>query len=86
MTNQTNWQEHISDLTEDDRKTMEEHVKSLPHILRQLELRVEDYGSGTPDSGTVSKFVQHIEIVRDWLGRVRKDLIEKHKLPDVPFR
>ena len=45
MTNQTqasnNWAQHISDLAEEDRKAIEEHVKTLPHILRQLELRVE---------------------------------------------
>jgi hypothetical protein len=62
MTNQpkalTNWTQRISDLSEDDRRSTEEIVRSLPRF-RLCELRLQRYGAG---EDTVLKTLIDMEI------------------------
>jgi len=86
MTNQpgalTNWTQRISDLSEDDRKSTEEIVRSLPHVFRLCELRLQRYGAG---EDTVLKTLIDMEIARREIGEAQSDLIKKHELPGLPF-
>jgi len=68
----------ISDLANQERKSVEEKIKLLLGVLRNCEVYLQDYAAGEQ---TVFKFFVTTGWVRDEIAETRSVLIEKHKLP-----
>jgi hypothetical protein len=68
----------ISELTEEERKSMEEQVYVLSHCLRQCGSRLRLYGTG---EDTSIHLLGDIEPLLGALEEVRRGLIKKHRLP-----
>lgn len=68
----------ITQLTEEERKTMEQWVKMLSLVLGQCQSRLQSYGAG---EDTSIHLLGEIQILRGMLGDARADLVKSHKLP-----
>jgi len=77
----TIWAQLISNLTEDDRKSLGSQIKGLSFVLHQCEGRLQRYGAG---EDTVLKLLYDMETTRDLIAEIQGDLIKRHKLPGLP--
>jgi hypothetical protein len=68
----------ISDLTEEQRKSMEAWIRGLPKALRECEDYLRDYEG---NEATVFKLLQAMKVVGGAITYARTDLMEKHKIP-----
>jgi hypothetical protein len=71
----------IADLSEEERKSVERWIRLLPAQFRQCECYLQDYAAGTQ---VVGKLIHVMDTTRMLIDEARKDLIERHKLPDYP--
>ena len=69
----------ISDLTKEERKSVEEWIRVLPNVLRECEGHLREYEA---NEATVFKLLQTMNKVIRAVGDARNDLIERHKIPD----
>lgn len=67
----------FTDLSQEDRKAVEEWISLAPKMFKMCESRLTHYGLGTEN---VRLVISDIDTTRDFLDLVRKDLIERHKL------
>lgn len=72
-----------SDLTEEKAHMFEkeEWIKLLPMVFRQCECYLREYEA---DEGRAINLLQAMHMVGTVIKDARKDLIERHKLPDFP--
>jgi hypothetical protein len=73
-----NYAELISDLAEEDRKSVEEKIKMLHYVLQNCELYLRDYAAGQQ---TAYKFFITTHWVLSEMAETRSALVKKHKLP-----
>jgi hypothetical protein len=71
----------ITDLSEEERKSVEQWIRLLPAQFRQCEGYLQDYGRGEQN---VHKLIGVMDTTRMLIDEAREDLIERHKLPDYP--
>ena len=69
----------ISDLTKQERKSVEEWIRVLPKVFRECEGYLREYEA---NKTTVFKLLQSMNMVIRAVGDARNDLIERHKIPD----
>jgi hypothetical protein len=67
----------ISDLTEEQRKSMEAWIRVLPKALRECEDYLREYKA---NEATVFKLLQAMKVVGGAITYARSDLIAKHKI------
>jgi hypothetical protein len=68
----------ISDLTEEQRKSIEESIRVLPKVFRECEGYLREYEA---NEATVFKLLQAMKVVAGAITYTRSDLIAKHKIP-----
>jgi hypothetical protein len=68
----------ISDLTEEQRKSVEESIRVLPKVFRECEGYLREYEA---NEATVFKLLQAMKVVAGAITYTRSDLIDKHKIP-----
>jgi hypothetical protein len=71
----------ITDLSEEERKSVEQWIRLLPAQFRLCECYLQDYAAGTQ---VVGKLISVMDDTSALIEDARKDLIERHKLPDYP--
>ena len=71
----------ITDLSEEERKSVEQWIRLVPAQFRQCECYLKDYAAGTQ---VVGKLISVMDATSDIIEDACKDLIERHKLPDYP--
>ena len=69
----------ISELTEDERKFVNQWIEMLPKWFRQCECYLREYGAGEQ---TVFKLLQIMKETRVMIDEDINQLIEKHRLPN----
>ena len=68
----------ISDLTEAERKSVEESIGVLPKVFRECEGYLREYEA---NKATVFKLLQAMKVVAGAITYTHSDLIDKHKIP-----
>ena len=76
--NQSSYPRLISDLTEEERKSVEECIRVLPKVFRECEGYLRGYEKNV---ATVFKLLQAMKVVGGAITYARSDLIAKHKIP-----
>ena len=67
----------ITELSEEDRKSVERWIRLLPAQFRQCECYLQDYAAGTQ---VVGKLISVMDVTSGLIEEARRDLIERHKL------
>ena len=73
----------ISELTEEERKSVKELLGRLPMIFRQCECYLRDYEAGEQN---VIKLLNVMGDTREMIAEARDGLIGRHRIPDFPMR
>jgi len=81
MALENNYTARISDLAEEDRKSVEQYITTLPKIFDQCESRLRGYGAGRE---TVIKLLNEMKIARTVIDEAQMELVRGHKLPKLP--
>jgi hypothetical protein len=76
-----NWTTLISDLTAEDRKSVEQYIVVLPKIFRQCQGRLRGYGAGREN---VIKLLNEMKIAREMIDKAQNELVKRHKLQNLP--
>jgi len=71
----------ISDLSSEDRKSVEKWIKGLPDTFRHCESYLQQYGAG---ENTVGKLITWMSGTIESLEAARDDLVQKHGLSFKP--
>jgi hypothetical protein len=71
----------ISDLAQDERKTVEQWVKALQLMLRECECYLQDYVAGEQN---VLQLLWEMRATREMLGEAMSSLTKKHRMEESP--
>ena len=71
----------ISDLAEDERKTVEQWIKALQVMFRECECYLRDYALGEQN---VLKLLWEMNATRVMLGEAISNLTKKHRISNYP--
>jgi uncharacterized protein (DUF1330 family) len=71
----------ISELSEEERESVEKWVRMLPNVFKRCGSYFLDYGAGNQN---VHKLLQEMDTTSMMIAEARAELIERHKLPDYP--
>ena len=71
----------ISDLAEEERKTVGQWIKALQVMFRECECYLQDYAAGEQN---LLKLLWEMKATREMLGEAMSNLTKKHRIPDYP--
>jgi hypothetical protein len=74
----------LSDLAEDDRKHINECIRTLLRRLRSCEARLKSYEAGEDlyKSGSVFKLINDLKETSVMVDEMTNQVVTKHRLPD----